>query len=77
MNPEFYDKFGYHNSGHLLIGLSMDPLLKAGKPPEVMTDTATAARDVIFYRWHQMIDNLYTMQQTKLEPYKPFGVGQF
>jgi len=42
----------YHNVGHVLIASSGDP------GSGVMTSTATAVRDPVFYRWHRNIDDI-------------------
>lgn len=47
-----------------------DPTGKYNEPGAVMGFTQTACRDPIFYRWHQMIDNLCMKIKDQLPPYE-------
>lgn len=49
-----------HNFGHVLISEAVP-----GNNPGVMSDTATAIRDPVFYRWHRHIDDLSFAWQEK------------
>lgn len=53
-----------HNWGHLFFSLAGDPTGKT--PPGVMSDTATAVRDYVFFRWHRHVDDFsFTWQETQ------------
>jgi hypothetical protein len=41
----------------------------------VMSDTGTAMRDPVFYRWHAYIDSIFDRYKQNLEPYNPTGVN--
>jgi len=55
---------GYHGFGHVAIADS-DLDGRFG----VMARTTTAIRDVVFWEWHQGIDDIYGQWQTRLQPY--------
>ncbi|KAF2350450.1 Hemocyanin/hexamerin middle domain [Trinorchestia longiramus] len=72
-----YDFYGdLHNFGHVLIASSHDPDGTHGENLGVMSDSAVAMRDPVFYRWHKYIDWIfqqykatqpsYTVQQLEL-----------
>jgi hypothetical protein len=69
LNPlSFYGS--YHNFGHVLIANLADPAGPSPTEPGVMTSTATAMRDPIFYRWHRHVDDVFfTWQEQHLQPY--------
>ncbi|XP_024218309.1 phenoloxidase 1 [Halyomorpha halys] len=58
-----------HNQGHNVISLCHDPDGKYLEPPAVMSDTATAMRDPIFYRWHSFINYLFQEYKNTLPSY--------
>lgn len=39
-----------------------------------MSDTTTAMRDPIFYRWHKYIDILFDAYKQTQQPYQDVGV---
>jgi tyrosinase len=56
---------GLHNMGHVFFSLlGADPSM-----PGVMTDTATAIRDPIFFRWHRHIDDAYYAWEERQQAY--------
>ncbi|CAL8095574.1 unnamed protein product [Orchesella dallaii] len=70
VNPEYYGYHGVHNNGHNIISLSMDPRNERGLPPGVMGDAATAMRDIMFYPYHEYIDNVFNRYKNSLAPYQ-------
>lgn len=42
-----------------------------------MSETATAMRDIIFYRWHAHVDDTVQRYKDRLAPYQPSGVKLF
>ncbi|CAL8129139.1 unnamed protein product [Orchesella dallaii] len=70
VNPEFYGGNGIHNSGHRLLGAALDPRLELGHPPGVMGEDATAMRDIVFYPYHEFMDNIFNSQKNRLPPYQ-------
>ncbi|XP_055317646.1 phenoloxidase subunit 1-like [Sitodiplosis mosellana] len=66
--------YGYngnlHNSGHVMTSSMHDPDGKHKEPPGVMGDTTTAMRDPLFFRWHKMVDQLFTKLKDRLPPYQ-------
>ncbi|KAE8573958.1 Putative prophenoloxidase [Halyomorpha halys] len=58
-----------HNQGHNVISLCHDPDGKYLEPAAVMSDTATAMRDPIFYRWHSFINYLFQEYKNTLPSY--------
>jgi tyrosinase len=40
----------------------------------VMSETGTAMRDPVFYRWHKYVDNIFDLHKVNLQPYPPTGV---
>ena len=79
LNPfSFYGS--HHNFGHVLLANLADPSGPNPDQPGVMTSTATAMRDPIFYRWHRHVDDVFfNWQQRHLQPYDfadaPAGVA--
>jgi tyrosinase len=60
----------YHNFGHVLLADLADAAGPNASEPGVMTSTATAMRDPIFYRWHRHVDDVFfTWQERHLQPY--------
>jgi hypothetical protein len=60
----------HHNFGHVLLSNLADPSGPNANQPGVMTSTATAMRDPIFYRWHRHVDDIFfTYQQRHAQPY--------
>ena len=60
----------HHNFGHVLLADLIDPAGPNPGLPGVMTSTATAMRDPIFYRWHRHVDEFFfTWQERHLPPY--------
>ncbi len=60
----------HHNSGHIFLAYINDPA-DAGSEndvPGVMSQTRTAVRDPIFYRWHKHIDNISSRWQEQQPP---------
>jgi tyrosinase len=53
----------HHNTGHVHFAY-----FDGNNRPGVMISTATAIRDVIFYRWHKQVDNIYQEFQEAQEP---------
>lgn len=53
-----------HNDGHIHL-----MLFDNQTPYGVMSGTATAVRDPIFFRWHKLIDDIYYSYQRTLPPY--------
>ncbi len=54
----------YHGNGHVAIADADNDGRQS-----VMIDTATAIRDVVFWEWHQGVDDIYGQWQTRLQPY--------
>lgn len=52
-----------------MISLIHDPCMKYKEPGGVMSDTTTALRDPIFYRWHKMCDDLGVKLKNRLPRY--------
>jgi len=61
---------GLHNQGHNFIARITDPSGIFGDDVGVMFNPATASRDPVFYRWHQVVDNIFFDEyKTSLGPY--------
>ncbi|CAL8125681.1 unnamed protein product [Orchesella dallaii] len=73
VNPLYYDTFGIHNSGHMIIAWNADPFYKLHAPPGVMADQAVSMRDPSFYPYHVFLDNLFEKFKATLPPYKIIG----
>ncbi|XP_021955351.1 phenoloxidase 2 [Folsomia candida] len=73
-NPQYYGDL--HNMGHVIISATHDPEFKHSENLGVMSDTSTAMRDVVFYRWHKYIDDIFDRFKQNLNPYNPTG-GEF
>ncbi|XP_055703868.1 phenoloxidase 1-like [Phlebotomus papatasi] len=68
VNPQFYGSC--HNMGHVFFGNIHDPKgVMYLEQPGVMSDTTTAMRDPVFYRWHKMVDDLFQDYKYTLPPY--------
>ncbi|KAJ8669026.1 hypothetical protein QAD02_000285 [Eretmocerus hayati] len=67
-NQAYYGSI--HNNGHNMIALIHDPMYKYLQTPAVMSETTTAMRDPIFYRWHAFIDYVFTEHKNTLTPYE-------
>nr|AGE48302.1 prophenoloxidase [Callinectes sapidus] len=67
LNSLFYGDL--HNMGHVVISASHDPDNAHRENLGVMSDTATAMRDPVFYRWHKYIDNIFQQYKLKQPPY--------
>jgi len=62
---------GLHNQGHNFIARITDPSGIFGDDVGVMFNPATASRDPVFYRWHQVVDNIFFDEyKTSLGPYE-------
>uniref|UniRef100_A0A6A7FNP2 Phenoloxidase 2-like n=1 Tax=Hirondellea gigas TaxID=1518452 RepID=A0A6A7FNP2_9CRUS len=65
--------YGYygdmHNFGHVLIASAHDPDGTHGENLGVMSDSATAMRDPIFYRWHKHIDWIFQQYKARMPVY--------
>ncbi|ODM97026.1 Hemocyanin E chain, partial [Orchesella cincta] len=73
VNPFYYDAFGLHNLGHLMVALAADPDFTKGLPTGIMAEAAVRMRDPSFYTYHAIIDNLFEKFKQTLVPYKPHG----
>ncbi|XP_021958307.1 hemocyanin E chain [Folsomia candida] len=72
-NPSFYGQMGWHNDAHLVIGSVLSNHYAPGIYG-VMSSTATAMRDVLFYRVHAAADYMFkTYKGMALEPYQLTG----
>ena len=58
MFPEAGEYGNLHNMGHMLIATAV-PDMGGHDRMGVLSDTATAVRDPIFWRWHRHIDDIY------------------
>lgn len=56
-------------SSQNLISMVHDPCMRYNEPAGVMSDTTTALRDPIFYRWHKMCDDLGVKLKNRLPKY--------
>ena len=66
-NPlSFYGS--HHNFGHVLTSDLRDPAGPFPGRPGVMSGTATAVRDPIFFRWHRHVDETIYLWQETLAP---------
>jgi tyrosinase len=74
INPDYYGVQGFHNAGHILISLALDPFSRSGLPPGVMGDPGTAMRDIIFYPYHTFVDDVFEAHKRTLQPYTLTGV---
>lgn len=74
VNPFYYDAFGLHNLGHIMIGLAADPDYSKQLPSGIMGEAALSMRDPAFYTYHTILDNLFEKFKQTLPPYKPYGV---
>lgn len=54
-----------------MIGYAHDPNFHYSADGGVMVDTTTACHDPVFYRWHKMIDNIFTQLKSKMPAYQP------
>ncbi|MEH1934433.1 MAG: tyrosinase family protein [Nostoc sp.] len=64
-DPKNFNLYGnIHNDGHIHF-----MLFDNQTPYGVMSGTATAVRDPIFFRWHKLIDDIYYSYQQTLPPY--------
>ncbi|XP_054706209.1 hemocyanin G chain-like [Uloborus diversus] len=66
-NKGFYGSL--HNWGHVMMARMHDPDGRFQENPGVMSDTSTALRDPIFYRWHRFVDNLFQEYKLTLKTY--------
>nr|CAO98768.1 putative prophenoloxidase [Artemia franciscana] len=73
VNPRFYGQL--HNKGHVLIGHCHDPTGANKENGGPMTDSMTAMRDPIFYRWHKHIDELFYEFKETLGAYTKDELG--
>ncbi|XP_050733809.1 phenoloxidase 1-like isoform X2 [Eriocheir sinensis] len=67
VNSPFYGDL--HNSGHVIIAAAHDPDNAHRENLGVMSDTSTAMRDPVFYRWHKYIDDLFQEYKLTQPPY--------
>lgn len=67
VNSPFYGDL--HNMGHVVISASHDPDNAHRENLGVMSDTATAMRDPVFYRWHKYIDDVFQEYKQTQPPY--------
>lgn len=69
--PDKYHSWGIHNLGHVAVALSTDPDFRGKCPTSVMADLTVTMRDPTFYKVHNLVDELYNLHQTTLQPYEP------
>lgn len=67
LNHQFYGDL--HNMGHVIISAAHDPDYAHRENLGVMSDTATAMRDPVFYRWHKYIDDVFQEYKLTQPPY--------
>ncbi|XP_063875278.1 phenoloxidase 3-like isoform X5 [Scylla paramamosain] len=67
LNSLFYGDL--HNMGHVVISAIHDPDYAHRENLGVMSDTATAMRDPVFYRWHKYIDDIFQEYKVIQPPY--------
>nr|ACI46633.1 prophenoloxidase [Portunus trituberculatus] len=67
LNYPFYGDL--HNMGHVLIAAAHDPDNAHQENLGVMSETATAMRDPVFYRWHKYIDDIFQEYKLTQPPY--------
>jgi len=53
----------HHNLGHIFLAYIDNPRNEQTEQPGVMSETRTAIRDFIFYRWHKHIDDISFLWQ--------------
>lgn len=53
-----------------MISYIHDPDMKYNEPANVVSDTTTAMRDPVFFRWHKTIDMLCVKLKDRLPPYE-------
>ncbi|GAB6029837.1 Polyphenol oxidase 1 [Chamberlinius hualienensis] len=58
-----------HSMGHVLLSRTTDPRYAYDETYGPMYDTATAARDPLFYRWHKYLNRLFIQHKYGLKPY--------
>ena len=64
---DFHDETfegNYHGQGHVIIAKNCKA--RTGDGDGVMGDAVSSARDPVFYRWHQHIDDLAKMYYDRL-----------
>ncbi|XP_014229579.1 phenoloxidase 2-like [Trichogramma pretiosum] len=66
-NADYYGNL--HNMGHSAIAYIHDPKYQYIQSAAVMSETMTAMRDPVFYRWHKVIDQLFVEHKHTLTPY--------
>ncbi|XP_022907908.2 phenoloxidase 1-like [Onthophagus taurus] len=66
-NQDYYGDL--HNMGHVFISLAHDPDFRYLEDAGIMSDTATAMRDPVFYRWHGHIDEVFQRYKATLNAY--------
>ncbi|ODN01444.1 Hemocyanin E chain [Orchesella cincta] len=77
VNPLYYDTFGIHNYGHMMIAWMTDPFFKLHAPPGIMAEQAMSMRDPAFYPYHIWLDNnIFERFKQTLAPYQAIG-GDF
>ncbi|XP_045134884.1 phenoloxidase 3-like isoform X2 [Portunus trituberculatus] len=67
LNYSFYGSL--HNVGHMLIAAVHDPDYFHQENLGVMSETGTAMRDPVFYRWHKYIDDIFQQYKLTQPPY--------
>ncbi|XP_050704837.1 phenoloxidase 1-like [Eriocheir sinensis] len=67
LNSPFYGSL--HNQGHIIISAAHDPDNAHKENLGVMSDSSTAMRDPVFYRWHKYIDDLFQEYKLTQPPY--------
>ncbi|XP_063875288.1 phenoloxidase 3-like [Scylla paramamosain] len=67
LNYSFYGSL--HNVGHMIIAAAHDPDNLHQENLGVMSETATAMRDPVFYRWHKYIDDIFQEYKLTQPPY--------
>nr|CCA94920.1 hemocyanin subunit f [Euphrynichus bacillifer] len=68
VNREYYGSL--HNWGHVILAQVHDPDGRFKENPGVMSDTSTALRDPIFYRYHRFVDNIFQEYKISLPHYQ-------
>ncbi|KAG8177958.1 hypothetical protein JTE90_014701 [Oedothorax gibbosus] len=66
-NKLFYGSL--HNWGHVMMARITDPDGRFHENAGVMSDTSTALRDPIFYRYHRFIDDIFQEYKSSLPSY--------
>jgi len=74
VNQQYYGSL--HNNLHVFTSLAHDPDGRFRETMGVMSSTATAMRDPVFYRVHGLVDEVYNKYKETLPPYTPDEVSR-